>query len=485
MISLFIQEQRRYSQNDLIKLFQANNEEIITYIKKLKEYGIIKTVKANSKQLDINELVEEDIEIVETKSGQIDYYYVFTFVGVIVAFKRIIKCYPKYISNEKKANIHLKQILKVLEKYNSKEQIIQMYNESDVDNSYNLLAIILYLINDYYEHGAYNNNKNIIELNGTGEILWDKTINESFTFITNNRPYFMELYTKRSTNNDLDYFKRLHETILSICFNDLQNSDLTELFDIMPIEISDEKLDDFGGEEEILYNLQQEINVQYNTRKQLVLKTMYTYIDQSNHLSDNESFSMFGTNSFNLVWEKVCSEVLNNQLKTQLKNLPISISGYNRSKKLIDIIEKPKWWYRETSEVSDNYRQPKESLIPDIVSIHLKGNEFQFIIFDAKYYNLTLNKYKLAGQPGIGDVTKQYLYQLAYQKIIDDVNINEVKNCFLMPTESDYIIDAGNVSMDMLDSLNLTSIQIRLLPTRKIFSNYLRDKQINIDQLNL
>ena len=32
---------------------------------------------------------------------------------------------------------------------------------------------------------------------------------------------------------------------------------------------------------------------------------------------------MYGTNSFNLVWEDVCAEVFNNKLKTQLRHLPL------------------------------------------------------------------------------------------------------------------------------------------------------------------
>ncbi|WRK55190.1 hypothetical protein SD457_10485 [Coprobacillaceae bacterium CR2/5/TPMF4] len=44
--------------------------------------------------------------------------------------------------------------------------------------------------------------------------------------------------------------------------------------------MSDEELDDFGDKDHILYRIQQELNVQFNTRKQLILKTIYTYIDK-------------------------------------------------------------------------------------------------------------------------------------------------------------------------------------------------------------
>ena len=39
-----------------------------------------------------------------------------------------------------------------------------------------------------------------------GEILWDKTINETFAIIQNNKPYYVELQTKNTIDNDYDYF---------------------------------------------------------------------------------------------------------------------------------------------------------------------------------------------------------------------------------------------------------------------------------------
>lgn len=46
------------------------------------------------------------------------------------------------------------------------------------------------------------------------------------------------------------------------------------------VDLTDEELDDFGDKEYILYRIENELNTQFNTRKQLVLKTMYAYIDR-------------------------------------------------------------------------------------------------------------------------------------------------------------------------------------------------------------
>ncbi|EMC2381613.1 hypothetical protein VB863_002806, partial [Enterococcus faecalis] len=131
MISLFIKEQRRYTQKELISLFDSNSDEIVNIIKKLKEYGILKLVKDSTLQRDMSDLFEEDIEIKDIEDDEGDFFCVFTFVGVITAFGRVLKCYPKYIQNTEKLTKNLAQVIQVIEKYNSKEQIIKMFNDSD------------------------------------------------------------------------------------------------------------------------------------------------------------------------------------------------------------------------------------------------------------------------------------------------------------------------------------------------------------------
>ncbi|MFT8320479.1 MAG: LlaJI family restriction endonuclease [Bacillus sp. (in: firmicutes)] len=485
MISKFVREQKRYTQDNLRNIFDCTAEKTVAIIKKLKEYGVLKAVKATDVQKDMSDLIDKDIEVIDVEVGENEFLYVFTFVGVITVSGCILKCYPKYISNVA-PKTELKQIIKVLERYNAKEQIIRMYNDGGESNSFNLLAVMIYLLHDYYENGAYTNTQDIIETNGSGEILWDKTINENFTYLSNNRPYYIELFTKKRINDDFDYFKRLHESIVSICSRELQDADLLDLFDILPVEVSDEELDDFGETDYILYRLQNELNLQFNTRKQLLLKTIYAYIAHSSGLADTDCFTMFGTNSFNLVWEKLCSEVLANQLHTPLGSLPIPLAnGYNPQDLLISIIDKPKWnGYKQDG--SEYQKIAKETLVPDLVSIHKMDNSHQFIIFDAKYYNIQLEQGReLRGQPGIGDITKQYLYQLAYKKFVNDHGIQDVKNCFLMPTEQQSIIVKGYVNMEMLDVLGLQSILLRQLPADIMYSHYLASERMDIELLHL
>ena len=269
---------------------------------------------------------DDDIEITDETAESGDCLYVFTYVGVITCGSRVIKVYPKYLLSKKDDDVldEMKQVVKVLERYSrSEEQIINVFNGDGENRSFNILAVILFLINDYYEYGIYTNSEDIIEVNGEGEILWGKTIDESFALIEDNRPYYMELYTEKSVEDDMDYFKRLHECVLTECSRQLHAAQLDELFDMDRIELSEETLEDFGDKEYILERIIKELNLQFNTHRQILLKTLYAYISQDRKMLDeNDGISMFGTTAYHAVWEKAqndstaCREISGQEGKT-------------------------------------------------------------------------------------------------------------------------------------------------------------------------
>ncbi len=480
--SAFVREQKRYSKSDLIKLLHLKTSEVSSYIEKLKSYGILKAVKNSREQLNLSDLIENDVELSDVFEDNDDYLYVFTYVGIVMVGNKVIKCYPKYILSSENPVSEMKQVLKVIAHYSSKEQIINMYNGNDETSSFNMLAVILYLINDFHDYGIYTYSQDVVEINGQGEILWDKTINDAFVLIRNNRPYYTELYTSKTVDDDFDFFKRVHECILTQCSKQLTETALLELFDMELIELTEEKLEEIADIDYIKYRLLSELNVQFNTRKQLLLKTMYAYLENSKANEDMYGLSLYGTNSFNLIWEDVCSEVLGNKLHMPVGKLklPVKIdSEFDPKTKLIDIIDKPIWI--ATGENSA-IKEAKETLIPDLINVDMIGGEYRFVIFDAKYYNIQLQNGKpLRSYPGVGDVTKQYLYQLAYKDFIEKHNISFVDNVFLMPTEEDKFTHIGIARMKMLSNLGLRDISVWKLSAKQMYSKYLVGKTLKLD----
>ncbi|MCR5479341.1 MAG: LlaJI family restriction endonuclease [Ruminococcus sp.] len=498
MISRFVKEQKRYTREELRDILSESadnlisNVDLIRIIKRLKEYGVLKTVKYGNKQLEMSDLVEEDVEVVDEEDTGKKHLYVFTFVGIIIVESRVLKCYPKYIFKTVQPASELKQIIKVLRKYNSKEQIIRMYNEGGKVTLFNRLAAMVYLMNDYHENGIYTNDEQIIETNGSGEIVWDRTINYTYPILQNGAPYYFELQTKRRVVNDYDFIKRLHEVLLTECSRELKTSDLLDIMDLTEVILSDDRLSDIGDSEYLLYRIASEINVQFNTRKQTLLGVMQALISNKGSLEDFDSFSMYGSNSFNLVWEKVCSEVLNSKLGTKLSDIEMeyhfTLKDDYSSKKdntLKELIEKPKWTLYGLDDENDITAEAGDTLIPDLISLRRTGAEIEFDIFDAKYYVAEISPGRVKGQPGIDSIIKQYMYHLAYKDFLEKHNIHKVNNCFLMPTEENSLQKTLDVHLEMIDALQLARIKARRLSAMRMYAHYLSSRHIDIDELEL
>ena len=480
----FFRELKHYKLYEIAKNLEESIEKTKNLVGILKKYGVVKAVKASKPEFE--DLSNSDIVLTDVIENNYEVEYVFDFVGVVMLEGYVFKCYPKYIRSMDEPMDQLKQVLKVIKKYNDKkEQLIHLFNGEDEDKLFNKLAVSLYLLEDYYQNGLYTNQHEIIETNGEGEILWDKTINETFAFIQNNRPYYVELQTQNSVDNEMDYVRCLHECIISECSRELKDVGILDLFEIEYVELTNSSLDDFGDEDYIKYKLENEIKQQFVTRKQTLLKTLYTYVTNARASEDDLNFSLYGTNSYNLIWEDICKFNFKNCLDTKISDLPLgsAIDGVTKGKeKLVDIIDKPVWTRNEPFVCCK-----ADTLKPDLVSIYkVDGdNEYCFGIFDAKYYYIdfepTRDGWKVIGKPGVGDVTKQYLYQLAYEDFAEKQGYKYIANMFLCPGE-DKVTNYGFVSMQMLNALGsgtLENIHVVILCAKDMYDKYISNEAID------
>ena len=239
----FFRERKHYSLQEITdNLINTNMEETRRIVGILKKYGVVKAVKKN--RPDFDDLSNEDIVLTDVIDSSSDIEYIFDYVGVVVIEGQVFKCYPKYIKSTEHLFENLKQVLKVIKKYNASEQLIYLFNGEDDSKIFNRLAVSIHLLETYYADGLYTNQKEIIKTNGEGEILWDKTINETFAIIQNNKPYYVELQTKNTIDNDYDYFRRLHECVLTQCSRELSDAGLLELFELTEVELTQEEIND-------------------------------------------------------------------------------------------------------------------------------------------------------------------------------------------------------------------------------------------------
>ena len=392
-------------------------------------------------------------------------FYNFHYVGLIVVDKHVIHVYPKYILNKHDIKNDFKQVLKVINKYNKVHEDFDNQYGNLEDISLYVLSLMIFFIQDYYDNGVYHNIKQIIETNGNGEINWDRTINDTFPIIKNNKPFYINLQTNNKLDDVYDYFRLLHEFIITESSKFLEESGLLQIFDLTPVDLSDKTLDDFGKTDFILNKLKMELNVEFNSHKQKLLNSMHDYISQMNSFSNDKVLTVYGTADYEYVWEDVCSQVFENKLGTKISDLDL-ISETDCT--LREYINPPIWHI-------DGEDYPKTRLRPDLITI----NDNNFLIFDAKYYHFTIEDGKLKYQPGLKSITKQYLYEVAYKKLIDDNNLN-VKNAFLFPISGDEFITRGYVKLDIWNNLKLQKIEVIMVPANKVNQCYLENKILNI-----
>lgn len=464
--SAYFREGQHYSFFNLKEKFNLDAEKTHSRINFLKRYSVLKVVRRE--KMEYSDLSDQDIIIGDVPDDSSEFAYQFTFVGVILLDDIVVKCYPKYINSKDNKAVfdEFKIALKAVERYNQKEQLVHLYNGDAESKAFNQLAIALHILHEYFDNGLYSNQIEVLEQNGSGEILWDKTINETFAIIKNNTPYYLDYFTIDQTDNNQDYIRRLHSAIIAECSEMLKNCDALDLFDLQEADLPEQNIEDFGDTDYIKYRLEREIKNQFVTRKQNLLKTLYTYIAERKSNDSQNSVSLYGTNCMNLVWEKACGQIFGNEYETLKRHIP-----------------KPLW------ELDGNFDKNVETLIPDIVTRYNypDGSEL-FYILDGKYYLPRITNNKISGNPGVQDVVKQFVYHKAFLDYIFSQYHCTVFNAFLFPMlsdsdETENIKLRGHVTMMDWGVETLVPLYLLFLRPFFVWEAYIKGKSCK-DELN-
>lgn len=141
MANGFFRELKHYRLYEIAKELNISTDETKRLTGILKKYGIVKTVK--SMKPEYEDLSKQDIILTDVLDGA-DIEYVFDFVGVVIVEEYVFKCYPKYIFSTSQPINQLKQVLRVIQKYNAEEQLIYLYNGEGDNRIFNRLAVSLH-----------------------------------------------------------------------------------------------------------------------------------------------------------------------------------------------------------------------------------------------------------------------------------------------------------------------------------------------------
>jgi len=383
----------------------------------------------------------------------------FDFVGLITFDNAVVCILPKYYKNHSFSEdiiiTDFSSIIKVLKKVGHSDSIPDSKNISNNENI-NLSELVFAdrFLRDYLDYGLFNKNKVSVLLNVEGEVDWAQTVSNLDPIFSNGRPIYNDIYVHSVITEEFNLITELHKWTIKYCLSKFGRIlDYNFLF-------TDDCISDIsalGSVEFILNVLRKELSITYTDREILLIRRLMSFIDNlKNDHSGN--FSLFGTGYFHVIWEKACSAVFSNKIS-----------------QFLSIIPSPHW-----HNFQGNYAI-KDTLRPDIISI-LEEDDGKFFVFDAKYYNVAyLNNpgFTVSGNPGIGDVGKQFLYDIAFM----DLQYKAKYNCFLFPKLlEDFFEVFGFVTFPIFNNSSIYNIY---LSPHHVFKGFLNNKSIGQQSLNV
>ncbi|WP_035288054.1 LlaJI family restriction endonuclease [Clostridium sp. KNHs214] len=483
MKSAYFIELEKLSLSQISNRLDISVDETKELISKLK-YKNRRIIKSHSELKEINDTdeIDEDLE-----------KFAFKYVGIILYKNIVIKCLPKYLSRtyttEEKDRL-LKLIIQVLRKYGIVESNVGTIDVYESEEAIDMLNLIIYILTDFIDNGLYHNQKNVYEINGDGEIDWDKTVNEIDPFVIKNRPIYFDLITYENIDNNNDFFRMLHKYVITQSSRMLSEVGLNNIFSLPEIEFEvDENW--FLDERYVINRINQELNIQFVAKKQTLLKVMLAFFERKFNKDIDDRYQLFGTMDFNLVWEKVCAIVLDNKCNTRLNAISeldqtIVQAKYVKAtgevKRLKELVPFPYWIPNEdlTTIPSQKRHKAKKSLVLDLISIFRNNTDKYFVIWDAKYYNLHLEVDTVNGNPGVEDVIKQYVYEAIYKQFMIEHGFNKKYNILLFPSDKDVTEEKGIAELkEIKDMLAVGNILVKKVPAHMMFELYIKNKQLN------
>ncbi|MBI6076698.1 LlaJI family restriction endonuclease [Clostridium perfringens] len=394
-------------------------------------------------KLDISQAFFSNIQkngykLIERNSSRNDLFK-FTYVGVLTFKEEILIVLPKYYDEKYYYNglECIKNIIGVLKKI--PRRIVEKYKDSlfiskDIDSKYvPEISIADYLIKDFVKNGNYIKETEELKLNSNGRIDWKRTISDTNPILSNRYPIYLDKYTikkKDSINNDI---YRVHEVVVNYLikkYGELLGYKIRSSYNR---KMQNELEKYIKNSKAVISIIIDELENVYNDRDINLLRSLKSFFSKSNK-SSKDGISMYGTNSFNLVWEYMCSYVLENEYEDFKECIPT-----------------PMWKANETENEVTNSRNTLE---PDVIKTYNR----HLLLVDAKYYSIILNNKKVVGNPGSYDVVKQYIYEIAINRKYTNYI---VKNIFIYPKDmNDNLNVFGEVRLDIFDLKPIKNIYI-------------------------
>ncbi len=354
-----------------------------------------------------------------------------TFVGKYVLNlnnrKTVVYSCPKYIDkgtfeNAKNGDVtaretiisHIELILNVLIKMKNNidsENIFSAWNNETNESVVEKISLAEYIMEDYLNHGLYYENQRITGRQPKGRISWNRTVRKITPYIDGDDVLYMTLIRKYKINDYSQLITKIHASVICYAhelikhFGKFKNISLPET-----VLIKEEDLSQFVG------LIRQYLRSSFSNRDIFLFRALEAWCDKSTRHYER---LIFGTTSFERVWQNVNDRVFGNKSEKDSDN--------------------PTYYFYLENGQTDNFQGTGNSQV-DTMYIDDK----KVAVFDSKYY--VLPKY-----PPNSDIAKQIGYLDQIRK--DYPDDYQYSNSFLLPSfTKKYLSGIGRENFEHLAS---------------------------------
>lgn len=330
--------------------------------------------------------------------------------------------------DEKEVRRDILNLISVLSTFGNKESPVNnlmLLSSQKVDFP---IHAYLYIINDFLNHGYYQQKELIYRLSTSGKISWARTIKQIRPQLIDGSAVYLDFITHHTNHNENELITLIHKFCVHECFEKLGYLFSSYIPQKSPLAFNKNLFTAV---------IKTKASSTFNESELLLFKNMLDVINSMDSNGEKKDF-IFGTDNFHHVWEQLVDQV------------------YGESDK--DSFYPKVYWKFKNSSKAFSFSEKRNSLRPDTIMITNRGKENQKIfVLDSKYY-----RYGATKNPNHLPDSASVVKQIAYAQYIDNVDNRKnmpcdvssfiksenIFNAFIMPAGNTAPENIGYVSAD-------------------------------------
>ncbi len=333
------------------------------------------------------------------------------FCGLVQIHDQLFLFLPKTLDPHlsQQTLSQFKLLLRVLRKYSRSESEEIAESKGGLIGEHATFDLAWNILEDWGRYGFYRPEQKQILLYNQGKINWSRTIRSVGPIYSNEGPIYTEFYRNMSEQHHENFIRKLHRYVVTRCYNQfgwLQSGSIPELSDSDALEFKYKK-------QFAIAQLKIERGKTSSDRNMRLFDLIEVFI-RTEGMKSNEIKAAFGLNSFWRVWEKMCAEILGNDLRS-----------------IASILPQPE--YRTPDKRFTNTAfgaiETRTTQRPDIVLV----SSDIVAVLDAKYYDTNHS------MPSWPDLVKQFLYANTLKTVFND---KKILNILIFPGKREVVPEA-------------------------------------------